>query len=266
VKKPEKKKDTLIVFSGDWHCGARTGLAPPDWEWQENNGVRGPWAKAQGKVWDWFEGEIKSLGTIDYLVTTGDIVEGGGEKNCGAELSIPNLDEQAECAADVIRFIKPKVCRIIRGTRYHTGKVRILEDTVAQLVGAPQPTWREKFSIGGKVFNVRHKMSKSNLPHTRFTPLARAAMWDLWESARCDDEAADVIIRGHTHQFLYLGYDGVLAINCPSLQLPRTDFGEADCEGELSMGFLSFKIGEGGMAWHAHLLPVESYHRGVLRL
>jgi hypothetical protein len=191
-------------------------------------------------------------------------VDGPGEKNGGRELCISDLREQVSASAELIRALRPEMVAIVKGSRYHVGKAIFLEDLLAEELGIPTPLWENRFRFAGKVFSVRHKISKTALPHTSFTPLARDCDLDLRRSARAEQEKTDVLIRAHVHKFVQLQFDGILAITLPGMQF-ESDYGNAECNGVTDVGFVELEIGkEGDIICTKHQIPPKLYARPIV--
>ena len=254
-----------VVVLADFHCGHVVGLTPP----QHNE--RSERTKASAAVrsvyWDWFAGELKSLGPIDLLIANGDLIDGKGEKSGGTEQLTADREVQAEMAADVIKFCKPRNVTITYGTSYHTGRDEDWEKVVADEVGARKIGSHDYIEIAGLVFDTKHHIGGSQIPHGRYTAIARERLWNQLWAERGDYPKADVIIRSHVHYFAFAGGPGWLGIVTPALQGAGSKYGTRIPSGVVDFGFLSFEVrSREDYQWRVHLLEPKSMSQAAVRI
>jgi hypothetical protein len=190
------------------------------------------------------------LKPIDILVVNGDAVEGKGKKSGGNELIHPDRFKQAKIAAEAIQFCDAKTIRLIRGTPYHTGSNEDFENAVRLELQLPENAIEDHawFDINGVIFSIRHFVGSSTIPHGRFTPLARAKLWNtIWHAEHDLQPDARFIIRSHVHYCVgcYEG-DRWEAFTTPALQAAATKYGALRCEGLVHWGFVYMDIFDDG--------------------
>jgi len=76
---------------------------------------------------------------------------------------------------------------MVRGTAYHTGSCEDWEDMIARAVGAKIAD-RMWVRVNGVVFDLRHHIGSSLLPHTRGIPLSRERLLNSLWSERVDGQ------------------------------------------------------------------------------
>jgi hypothetical protein len=247
----------LVVIS-DLHCGHRAGLTPPDWQWPERSKTaeRRRFAEVQRRVWEFYATTLASLAPIDCLVVNGDAIDGKGERSGGTELLEADRTEQVAMAACCIREAKARRIYVISGTPYHTGREDDYEADLAREVGAAHYGAHEWIDCEGVIFDVRHKVSSSVIPHGRNTGPNRAALWNSLWAERGIQPRAQVIVRSHVHYHVYSGDARRLVITTPALQA-WTKYGSKECEGTNDIGLVNFDCDKGSYTWLAHLLQME---------
>lgn len=247
-----------IVVVSDFHCGHIVGLTPPDWDSKAEETGAEYLAKAwrqRRHIWDFYAKTMKDLRPIHALIVNGDCIDGSGEKVAGRELKIPDKNEQAKMAADCIRVANAKHVLLTYGTGYHTGKDVDFEKTVAEFVQADKVESVGHLLVNNLMFNYRHFISGSQVPHSRGTAIARDHLWNVLWDARGEYAKADVILRSHVHYYTFTGDATWLGVVTPGLQGYGSIYGARRLSGLVDIGLLSFDVPDKGKdyAWRAHL-------------
>ena len=121
MKTREKK---LIVIS-DLHCGHQAGLTCPAWNDQPDESAderRQSYYETRSALYGLYLEGIRQHGPFDTCIVNGDAIDGKGKRSGGNEQIIPDLDDQAKCAAECIRATKAKNIVLVTGTPYHTSE------------------------------------------------------------------------------------------------------------------------------------------------
>lgn len=257
-----KKKSKRILIISDMHCGHQTGLTCPDWQYQESkNDVakKNKYARVQKECWIWFSKEIKNLGKIDLLIINGDAIDGNGYKSGGTEQITTDREKQCSMAIEIINFINADKIIMTSGTAYHTGEEEDFEEFIAREVHAKFGS-HEWVSVNNVVFDIKHKVGSSSIPHGRFTSIARENLWSkLWAERELIPKS-QILIRSHIHYFTFQGDGSYLAMSTPALQGMGTKFGSRICSGFVDYGFIYFDINsDGHYDWHVKLADVKSH-------
>ena len=242
------------VTCGDWHCGHRVGLTPPAWIPQKKGFEYN--AEILLKQWEFFDSEIKKLGPIDILVINGDLVDGKGKRSGGVEQIEIDMSRQAEMAIDIINFIGATKVFITNGTPYHVDNDgAAIEEQIAREVGATIQghLWLD---IDGVMFDCKHKVGSSGIPHGRSTAVKKEHLWNLLWAEREVNPKSDVILRSHVHYFDFTGNSRYLAMTLPALQGLGSKYGVEQCSGVVDFGFVHFDVEEGKYTWEPHILEM----------
>lgn len=248
-----------VVFISDKHCGHRSGLTPPEWQWKlkSRDPIKRKFAEVQIRMWEFYSTTLAALQPIDTLVVNGDSIDGKADRSGSTELITADREEQVRMAAECIREARAKNVYVIAGTPYHTGRDEDWEEVLAKYVGAKRFGLHEFFSAEGVTFDVRHKTSSSVIPHGRFTGPRRAALWNSLKAERGLQPKAQIIIRSHVHFYGFSGDANSLVMTTPALQA-WTKYGSTQCEGTTDIGLVSFDLhGKGAYSWNAHLLDMQ---------
>jgi len=256
-----------IVVISDLHCGHRAGLTPPEWQWNPKcpEPERRKYAEVQALVWNFYEKTILCLKPIYALVVNGDLVDGKMPKSGGTELITADRDEQGQMAKRCIELAKPKRLLLTFGTPYHTGVDEDWEKPIARELGAPikDHLW---FEINGLQFDVRHHVSRSIIPHGRYTAIAREKLWEqLWANYE-ERRMSDVLIRSHVHYHVECSDGQTRMMTTPAL-MAYSKYGVRRCTGIVHLGLVYFDVkSKGEYEWGKELLPGRSLKSKPIQL
>lgn len=262
-----------VIVIGDLHCGHATGLTTTDWMHKiqsrsDKSAIkrRNRFTELQLQMWRWYTSEIKKLGRIDICMCMGDLIDGAGERSGGTELIVVDKQEQAQIAIECISEIKAKKHVMVYGTPYHTGRASDRENLIAEAFDAKIGS-HEWPSVNGVVFDLKHKVGSSTVPHGRGTPIMKEKLWSqLWEQ-NGEQPKSDIILRGHVHYHTFTGGPDWLAMTCPALQGMGTKYGGRQCSGIVHFGFLVFEVSEKGeYTWQAKIAKLEGQKARILKL
>jgi hypothetical protein len=253
----KKRNFTRLLVEADYHCGHRVGLTPPEWWYNDQfaEGVNANVAKWQRALWNFRAEALKPLRPIDILVVNGDLIDGKGRRTGGSEQLQGDRNEQCKMAAACVDFVKAEKVGIIYGTPYHTGQEEDWEDVAASLIETPLAfiSGQHFVEVNGRIFDFKHFIGGSSIPHGRATALNREKLWNLvWNSRNEQQPKADYLIRSHVHYYDE-DYDG--AMRCrgfitPCLQGHGSKFGVRICSGTVDIGMLVFDIyTDGKVEW-----------------
>ena len=256
-----------VVAMSDPHCGPVTGLTPPQWQrvaedFDDDDLPRlaERWEKVtrmQDTMWQRYMALVKKLRPVDCLIVGGDCLDGPGSKAGGTETIYTDRDDQAEMASHCIRSWKADKIVMVYGTPYHTGMSEDWENAVADRVGADKIGGHEWVEVNGVVFDVKHKIGASTIPHGRHTAVARDRLWNVLWAERGIYPKADILLRGHVHYHAFCGAPGWLAMTLPGLQAPGSKYGVRQCSGTVDWGVVSFDVYEDGRyTWQAHAVEL----------
>jgi hypothetical protein len=251
----------MLVIS-DLHCGHVAGLTPPSWQLQltGSKGKHNKFARSQREAWDWYASRIELYQPFDVVVLNGDAVDGKGPKSGGTEQLTSDRIEQCDIAEECLRLMlgKPTSLIMTYGTPYHTGVNEDWENVLADRLKADKIGSQEWVQLYDTVFDFRHHIESSSIPHGRHTAAAKE---DLWNAVLAGDgivPRADVIIRSHVHYFKYAGDERRLYMTTPALQTMGTKFGGRRCSGKVSFGFVVFEVDKDGYHWYPEVEILEA--------
>lgn len=241
-----------ILVLGDMHCGHAVGLTPTGWQHDSADKL----CVIHRACWSFYESKLKAHGPFDVIFVNGDCIDGRGEKSGGLELIEPNRQRQCDMAVISIRkAITRKNTPVVMtfGTAYHVGTEEDWEVSIASDLGAKIGS-HEWVDVEGVMFDLKHHIGSSSVPHGRYTATARERLWNQLWAARGQNPKANVIIRSHVHYFSYCGGDNFLSLTTPALQGWGTKYGARRCSGTIDYGFLVFECDKGQFAWHEVLM------------
>ena len=249
-----KSRKRVLVVS-DFHSGHIRGLTHPGFDRDnEPERHRTSW-RIRRHVWNWFADTTDRLGRVDILIVNGDAIDGRGEASGGTELIYPDRNDQVEMAVAAIKHIGAGKILMSYGTPYHTGKFEDWEDQIAREVKAEKIGGEDSIDINGTIFNYRHHVGRSSVPHGRHTAVSREKLWNTLWAERGEYPRADIIIRSHVHYFNYAGGSDWLAMTTPALQGYGSKYGNRKVTGTVDIGMVVFNVAKNGdYAWKPLLL------------
>lgn len=240
------KKPLRVLAMSDTHCGHNLGLTPPEWDKSE----KVEHYRMRRAMWDWWKQTAPAK--PDILILNGDAIDGKGLATGGSEQMYIDWDDQVDIAADIINQLKPGAVYMTHGTGYHTGKDKDYENDVAKAVNAVRIGGEDDLDIRGTVFNYKHHVGRSGIPHGRATAVLRDSLWNMIWAERGEYPRADVIIRSHVHYHVYAGDCDILAMTLPSLQGYGTKYGGRRMTGTVDIGFVMFDVYDSRYEWKSH--------------
>lgn len=252
----------IVVACGDLHSGHRGGLTPPAWF---DNGERpGNLRSLQEEGWTRWKGLTKDYRKPDVLLVNADCIDGRGERSGGRELITTDRIEQCDIATTCLSQFRAKHVVMSRGTPYHTGQLEDFEDLIAGNLNA-EINNHPFVDCGGVMFDMKHKVGSSSIPHGRHTAVARAKLQNTLWSLRKTQPKADVLLRSHVHYHSGAFGPGWLALTLPCLQM-CSDYGTRQCEGEVHWGIVVFDIQKGRVkSWKAEIIELQAAKSQVLK-
>ena len=244
-----------VVIVSDLHAGHHAGLTNPAfWLPEEAPGRLGSFAQQQRAIWRWYCDTIGQLQPIDTLIVNGDAIDGRGTRSGSTELVTADLKAQCMIAAAAIKEARADNVRIIAGTPYHASpEGEDWEEVLAEMVGAHPLSGHLFLDVEGVVFDCKHKVGSSSVPHGRHTAISRERLWNVLWHERQGAPKADVIIRSHVHYHEFSGNPTHLAMTTPALQGWGSKYGERQCSGVVDIGLVQFDISDGAYSWKCHL-------------
>lgn len=207
-----------ILDEGDYHCGHRLGLTPPD-----HMGTKALKATV-GKLWDFRESVLEQIGPVDIHILGGDLTEGPGKKDSMPvmETDLLNQAEWAEECALRVKLKKGGSRYICYGSDYHVVQSLSIERTIARALGCHiDDTIRLR--IKGVRFNFRHFCGRSDIERGQPTQDAREITRELIQETIYGYEAADIYGRHHVHYSTGARLEDRQAYTCGAWQLPIPD-------------------------------------------
>ena len=231
------------------------GLTPPAWQYQPTD-EHPKYARYQHLMWKWYVETIEALKPIDLLVHNGDCVDGKGFKSGGTELITSDRNKQANMAIECIEQAAALRVVIVYGTGYHTGNDEDWEDVIAEKMGAEIHS-HPSLDVEGVVFDFKHKIGSSAIPHGRHTAPARDKLWNLLWTEKGLRPKADVLVRSHVHYYTQSSDTFGDVFTTPCLQGPGSKFGARACSGIIDIGLLAFDCEDGEYSLNPRLMDMN---------
>lgn len=263
------RKFARVLVLSDMHCGHVVGLTHPDFNpvYRKRDGSPEYIQSRNRSIrWKEFEGALSDLKPIDVLIVNGDAVDGKGDKSGATELLTADRSDQADMAQAVIEEADASEIYMSFGTGYHVGVEEDWEREVANRVKAVKIGGHDWVEVNGVVFDYRHFVSRSSIPHGRYTPLAKEKLWSTLWAEYGEYPKSDILLRSHVHYFAYCGGFGWTAYITPALQVAGTKYGSRVMSGTVDWGFLAFDVyGKGEYTWHERIVKFRTARQHVMK-
>ena len=254
-----------LLACSDPHCGHVGGLAPPGWTVSEK--AYPGWPAARRETWNRWRGILKAYGPFDAGLFLGDGIDGRGEKDWGADCTLPDQIKQAECLAECLAAVpfrggRPRWAAVF-GTDYHTGRCEQFEGLAYDAIGIPAALRGNTVQVraGPVLFDLRHDIGGSSTPTGGDIALRKEALTTQEWHRQHGGEIPTVILRGHVHYCRHVeDAAGWHVWTLPSLQL-WTRFGSKRVHGRvIHWGALIIDIDKGGhISWLPVTVPLHSF-------
>ena len=269
-------KKRIIVIS-DSHCGHLAGLTPPQWqlnEYDDSRTKRNKWAALQKELWQNFVNILEKYKPFDVGFSMGDMIDGKGPRTGSTELITADRDEQIDMACEVHRQVTIRSRKKFEwvgvfGTSYHTSGEggEDWEQILAERAGFIKIGSHEWVDINGCIFDLKHHIGGSVIPHGRFTAPARDRLWNLLWAEKDLQPKAKVVLRGHVHYFTFCGDNDWVAMTLPALQGMGGKYGSRRHSGMVHWGVVIFDVAtDGTFSWTVPIVKINSQRAEALRL
>lgn len=263
-----------MLVLADLHCGHVCGLTPPSWQTAppttKGRTKRAKFADLQKEAWAWFVRETSKYRPYDMIFVNGDAIDGRGERSGSTELVTVDREEQANMALVAIQKNmngrKTKVA-LTYGTAYHTGSSEDWENRIAEDLNAVKIGAHEWVNLDGVIFDFKHHIAGSQIPHGRHTATAREALWSALWAEQGLSPSSDVLIRSHVHYHQYCGggFSEMLRMTTPGLQTMGGKYGARRCSGLIDYGFLVFEASKKEYVWWARLAELRGQKSSAIK-
>ena len=266
-----------IIAITDLHCGHVAGLTPPQWQmsqYEESTTKRNKWAKLQMELWKEFTNLVEKWKPFDVGFSLGDSIDGKGGKSGATELITADRNEQVDMAAEVHNYIrrsaKPEFEWIgVYGTGYHVSAEggEDWETIVSERADFKKIGSHEWVEVNGIIFDLKHHIGSSTIPHGRHTAAAKEKLWNTLWAEKDYQPKSNVILRGHVHYANYCGGPGWIAATLPALQGMGTKFGSRRCSGVVDWGITIFDVREDGtFTMHMDVKKIDTQKVEVIKI
>ena len=224
-----------IAVIADTHCGSIWGLAPDEYD---GGGERAE--SIRHEMWNAYKETVDMLKPFYAVILNSDLIDGRNDKSGGQELISGKMKTQIEIAEKCIEVLDCENLYFSTGTPYHVGKEENFEELLASNFGKTVDKTID-LDIDGWIVNAKHHIGRSIIPHGRFTPGARAQLWNALQADTGNYPKADIIIRSHVHYYTQARYSKKIMITTPCMQAPFTIYGDR-CEGIVNLGWMYIDI------------------------
>jgi len=264
------------IAQGDKHSGHKVGLTPYPWQLTPRRGgftKRSKWAKIQTELWQAYISILSGLPKLDFILELGDMIDGKAHRSGGTELITSDIQEQCDMAVEIYeetrKFCKKNVkVAAVYGTDYHVAtEGEDWENEIAYRAGFTKIGAHEWPQVNGCVFDIKHKVGSSTIPHGRFTAIAKEKMWNALWAEREEQPRSDVLIRAHAHYYSAIDTADGCAMILPALQGMGSRYGSRQCSGTVDWGLVHFVVhDDGSVDWYPHIIRINAQKAQVTKI
>jgi hypothetical protein len=214
------------------------------------------------ELWNEYDKIIQPLKPIDVCIANGDLIDG---RENSAECIQGDRQQQADIASICLKHTEAEKYVVVKGTPFHVGRGEKFESSIAEKLNAVSFGAHEFIDVNGLVFDCKHKVGSSGIPHGPYTPIAKERLWGvLW--ADKGQPKSRVVIRSHTHKFNYCGDFDWLGLTTPGLQ-GTSEYGVTQVSRTIDFGVVYFDVwSEDKWEWKAKQLGLELIKSEVVKL
>ena len=114
--------------------------------------------------------------------------------------------------------------------------------------------------VNGYVFDIKHKIGSSSIPHGRSTSIEKDMLWNLIWAVNEMQPRARMLLRGHVHYHQFTGNVRKTGMTLPPLQAMGTKYGGRQCSGLVDWGMTTFDVSSDGAAcdWRTHTVTIKT--------
>jgi len=265
-----------IIVIADSHCGHVAGLTPPEWQMQEfedSTTKHNKWVLLQKELWIKYINLLEKYKPFNIGFSMGDMIDGRGSRSGGTELITTDRDEQVDMAVRVHNEIRDRSRKDFKwigvyGTDYHVaGDGEDWEQIMAERAGFDKIGSHEWVDVNGCIFDLKHHIGGSSIPHGRHTAVAKDRLWNvLWANEDYQPDAK-VLLRGHVHYATFCGDPSWMAMTLPALQGMGSKFGARRMSGLIHWGIVIFDVDEDGQfGWQMLVEKIETQKAKVIKI
>ena len=194
------------IAMGDNHSGSVWALREPTIELPYPYGTSV--AASLGKaIYKAYAALAKEYHGPDFLIHTGDSIEGRQRKDYSKGLWTVDLGVQSDASVPLIDMWGAKAAYGVMGTKYHTEDgenydertMKAVKNAVAQRGRFAPPD--RYIHVAGATIHVSHKIGGTSVFQYRGTALSRELAMNRVMSKETEVYKANLIIRGHVHHY-----------------------------------------------------------------
>jgi len=227
-----------IIVISDLHAGHCLGFARPPF-----NPRREELIPLRKEFYEWFKAELGSVGSVDYCFNLGDNTDGEGKRG-NMYHDTTDVGEQIDEAIEILKMIPAKKHVMVYGTDYHTGRILEYEKVIAEKLGCDIRS-EQRVSVNGVKFNLAHQIGKSGVPRGGDIQVRTKQLQTILDDVLNSNKGiADIVIRGHAHEWRYVENALGIGIICPAMKLGLKDYEPyaRKIGGYYTVGFLEFNV------------------------
>ena len=270
-----------VLLCSDFHCGHVVGLTHPTYQFRNSKSPhtkRNKFANVQDQCWRAFEQMLDICGRVDAVLFFGDSIDGKGRASGGTETITGSMEDQADMAVTVFDTMRLKVFKRgtkligVHGTPYHeASEGEDWGNVVAERADFDHFGAHEWVDIDGVVFDVKHKVGSSGIPHGRATAIQKSALWNRLWAAEDMQPNADVLARGHVHFYRHVDEvsngRGRHMATLPALQAMGSKYGARQCEGLVDFGIVFVDVRDGEVInWQPLVAKIRAQKAEAIQL
>lgn len=230
-----------LVMS-DTHSGDAAGLTQYNMGHQKHH-----WW--QETMRNWWRQKLEEIGPVDDCIHLGETLEGPGKRST-LELVLPDVEEQAEHAGDLLDEVDAQNYLLNYASNYHSSGEGRYEHMVVkrlrELGNKADIRKHQRVEVYGTKIDTAHKVGGSRTAYGQGTQLAKGAVLDILRQVYNEADPAHIYFRAHNHYYYHVGNDLYTAYNLPAMKWPHGAYG-VEIDGPFyTLGMLELTVWEDG--------------------
>lgn len=189
-----------ILCVGDTHCGNLNAVSSA------------PINDTQEFLLNMWETMCAKVGHVDTVLCNGDMIDGPNKKEDGQDLISTDIIDQATDAKTLLQLIDADRYIFTNGSPYHTTN-QSGDKMTCKLIGGEWGNEHAAINEDEIRVHLRHKVGYSSDKKSRATPLMKDILTAELTSPIYGDY--QVLVRGHTHRYVFAGTYQNLAFTTP---------------------------------------------------
>lgn len=241
-----------VLAISDTHCGAVSGLLPPNY-YNKDRDIHLQQTRVQEFLWDFWKAMCSEVGHVDIVICNGDIIDGCNRHSQGKDVLISDIMVQCDIACQLLHMIDADKFIFTQGSGYHVNDNPSADEMICKMMGGEWYSWFGDILIDNIRINIQHETSFSKDPSGRFNSQRKDA-----NQLKLQGDESDIYIRSHTHYFAYSGDSNSMTVVTPCWK-GMDGFVSKKSQMRPDNGYVLFNIEGSNYSWDYNIFKIPKY-------